>query len=117
MRGKTFIRAAAAALLAVLLVCVSACALAGVPKKPASFAYAYDFDADVLGSGEIARIAQTGQALESATGVQLIAVAVDFLDGDVPGVERERAEQSAVEQPRMAVRADDCVRVVIDRGF
>ena len=43
--------------------------------------------------------------------------AVDFLDGDVLGVERERAEQSAVEQPRMAVRADDCVRVVIDRGF
>lgn len=84
MRGKTFIRAAAAALLAVLLVCVSACALAGVPKKPASFAYAYDFDADVLGSSEIARIAQTGQALESATGVQLIAVAVDFLDGEDP---------------------------------
>lgn len=67
-----------AALMAVLL---CAPALAGVPDKPVEYAYAYDFDADVLGQSEIAKIAQTGQALEDATGIQLIAVAVDFLDG------------------------------------
>lgn len=81
---KNRIRLLAAAVLAALLVCVSACALAGVPGKPKTFAYAYDFDAGVLGSSEIAAITRTGEALENATGVQLIAVAVDFLDGEDP---------------------------------
>ena len=70
------------AALFVLLACAPA--LAGVPGKPREFAYAYDFDADVLGSSEIRRIEETGEALESAAGVQLIAVAVDFLDGMDP---------------------------------
>ena len=69
-------------MLAALLVMLScATALAGVPDKPKEFAYAYDFDADVLSADDIRRIAQTGEALESAAGIQMIAVAVDFLDG------------------------------------
>ena len=59
-------------------------ALADVPDKPDTFAYAYDFDADVLDSSDIATIARYGQALEEATGAQAIAVAVDFLDGMDP---------------------------------
>ena len=59
-------------------------ALAGVPAQPKTFAYAYDFDADVLDADDIGTIAQYGQALEDATGVQVIAVAVDFLDGEDP---------------------------------
>lgn len=78
---KKIVSLVLAALMAVML---CAPALAGVPDKPKEYAYAYDFDADVLGSGEISRIAQTGQALESATGIQMIAVAVDFLDGMDP---------------------------------
>ena len=70
------------AALFVLLACAPA--LAGVPGRPREFAYAYDFDADVLGSSEIRRIEETGEALESAAGVQMIAVAVDFLDGMDP---------------------------------
>ena len=68
----------------VLAMVVSACALADVPDKPDTFAYAYDFGADVLDSGEIAEITMYGQALEDATGVQAIAVAVNFLDGEDP---------------------------------
>ena len=72
-------------LLAAVLALAFACpALAGVPGKPKQFAYAYDFDADVLDSGDIATIEKYGQALEAATGVQAIAVAVDFLDGKDP---------------------------------
>jgi len=73
-------------LLFAALLAVFACApaLAGVPDQPKEFAYAYDFDADVLSADDIRRIAQTGEALESAAGIQLIAVAVDFLDGMDP---------------------------------
>lgn len=59
-------------------------ALADVPDKPDTFAYAYDFDADVLDENDIATIAQYGQALEDATGAQAIAVVVNFLDGEDP---------------------------------
>ncbi len=59
-------------------------ALAAVPDKPDTFAYAYDFDADVLDSADIAAITQYGQALEEATGAQAIAVVVNFLDGEDP---------------------------------
>jgi len=81
---KYRMKSLAALLCTVLLICMSACALAGVPSRPKAFAYAYDFDADVLGSGEIAEIDRIGSALEDATGVQMIAVAVDFLDGEDP---------------------------------
>ena len=71
--------------LAALVIALScAFALADVPDKPRNFAYAYDFDADVLDSGDISRIEETGRALEDATGIQMIAVAVDFLDGEDP---------------------------------
>ena len=59
-------------------------ALAAVPDQPKEFAYAYDFDADVLDSADMATIAQYGQALEEATGAQAIAVVVNFLDGEDP---------------------------------
>ena len=68
----------------VLALAVSVSALAGVPDKPDTFAYAYDFGADVLGANEIETITKYGQALEDATGVQAIAVAVNFLDGEDP---------------------------------
>ena len=72
------------ALLLALALMLGACALADVPDKPATFAYAYDLGADVLGESDIAAITRYGQALEDATGVQAIAVAVDFLDGEDP---------------------------------
>ncbi|MBQ8618255.1 MAG: TPM domain-containing protein [Clostridia bacterium] len=59
-------------------------ALAAVPDKPDTFAYAYDFDADVLDANDMATIAKYGQALEEATGAQAIAVVVNFLDGEDP---------------------------------
>ena len=71
-------------LAAVLMLAVACPALARVPDKPKQFAYAYDFDADVFDSSDIATIEKYGQALEEVTGVQAIAVAVDFLDGKDP---------------------------------
>ncbi len=72
-------------ILAAILVCVlllgASCALAAVPEKPDAYAYAYDFDANVLSSSHMEEIALYGAALEDATGIQVIAVAVDFLDG------------------------------------
>ena len=67
-----------------LAITAGAFALADVPDKPDTFAYAYDFDADVLDSEDIANIEQYGRALEDATGVQAIAVVVNFLDGEDP---------------------------------
>lgn len=64
-----------------MLTLVVPLALADVPAQPDTFAYAYDLNADVLGADEIAQITQYGAALEDATGIQVIAVAVDFLDG------------------------------------
>ena len=72
------------ALLLALALMLGACALADVPDRPATFAYAYDLGADVLDASDIAAITRYGQALEDATGVQAIAVAVDFLDGEDP---------------------------------
>ena len=72
------------ALLLALALMLGACALADVPDRPETFAYAYDLGADVLDESDIAAITQYGQALEDATGVQAIAVAVDFLDGEDP---------------------------------
>lgn len=72
------------ALLLALALMLSACALADVPDRPETFAYAYDLGADVLDANDIAEITRYGQALEDATGVQAIAVAVDFLDGEDP---------------------------------
>ena len=59
-------------------------ASAAVPDKPAQYAYAYDFGGKVLGNSDMETIAAYGEALESATGVQAIAVVVDFLDGMDP---------------------------------
>lgn len=78
---KKYISLILAALMAALL-CMPA--LADVPDKPKQFAYAYDFDADVLDANDMAAIEEYGQALEAATGVQAIAVAVSFLDGMEP---------------------------------
>lgn len=72
-------------LLAILLALIALCpALADVPDQPKTFAYAYDFGADVLDTNEMEEISLYGQALEDATGVQAIAVAVNFLDGMDP---------------------------------
>ena len=67
-----------------LMLGLSGTALAKVPDKPKTFAYAYDFDGGVLDSADMSAINEIGQALESATGVQAIAVVVDFLDGEDP---------------------------------
>lgn len=71
-------------LAAVLALALAFPALSDVPDKPKQFSYAYDFGADVLDSGDMATIEKYGQALEEATGVQAIAVAVNFLDGEDP---------------------------------
>ena len=68
-------------LAAVLMLVLSSAALASVPAKPDTFAYAYDFDGSVLSESDRQAIAETGAALESATGIQAVAVVVDFLDG------------------------------------
>ncbi len=73
-----------AALLAISLLLGASLALAAVPAKPSTFAYAYDFDAGVLSANDIEEISLYGAALEDATGIQVIAVAVDFLDGMDP---------------------------------
>ena len=56
-------------------------ALAAVPAKPSTFSYAYDFDGTVLSSRQMDTIAEYGNALIEATGDQVIAVVVSFLDG------------------------------------
>lgn len=69
-------------LLALLLAAVlGITAAAAVPDKPETFAYAYDFDGSVLSDSDISDITAYGQALEDATGIQVVAVVVDFLDG------------------------------------
>ena len=78
---KKFISILLASVLALAAFCP---VLADVPGKPKQFAYAYDYGADVLDSGDMATIEKYGQALEEATGVQAIAVAVNFLDGMDP---------------------------------
>ena len=77
MKKRLF--AAIAALLFALAPC--AIALADVPDKPAEFAYAYDFSGGVLSRSTLDEIARYGEALEDATGIQAVAVVVDFLDG------------------------------------
>lgn len=69
---------------ALLVMTLGAPALAAVPDKPGTFAYAYDFEGSVLSSSDIAEIERYGSALEDATGIQAIAVVVDFLDGMEP---------------------------------
>ena len=59
-------------------------AQSGVPDKPSEFAYAYDFEGSVLTESTIEEIARYGEALEDATGIQAVAVVVDFLDGKDP---------------------------------
>ena len=68
----------------VLTLAMAVGASASVPDKPSEFAYAYDFDGSVLSSSTKTTIAQYGAALEDATGIQAIAVVVDFLDGEDP---------------------------------
>lgn len=66
------------------LVMTMSAALADVPDKPETFAYAYDFTGNTLSADSMSEMAKYGAALESATGVQAIAVVVDFLDGEKP---------------------------------
>ena len=67
-----------------LLLCLAVGASASVPKRPREFAYAYDYDGSVLSDSSMSVIANYGSALEDATGIQAIAVVVDFLDGQDP---------------------------------
>ena len=66
------------------LVLTMGAALADVPDKPETFAYAYDFTGQTLSADSMSEIAKYGAELEAATGIQAIAVAVDFLDGMKP---------------------------------
>ena len=68
----------------VLALALAVGASASVPSKPSEFAYAYDYDGSVLSSSTKNTIEQYGKALEDATGIQAIAVVVDFLDGQDP---------------------------------
>ena len=68
----------------VLTLAMAVGASASVPDKPSEFACAYDFDGSVLSSSTKTTIEQYGAALEEATGIQTIAVVVDFLDGEDP---------------------------------
>ena len=68
----------------VLTLAMAVGASASVPDKPSEFAYAYDFDGSVLSNSTKTTIEQYGAALEEATGIQTIAVVVDFLDGEDP---------------------------------
>lgn len=77
-------RFAALILALVLVLALAGGAVAGVPDKPSAFSYAYDFTGKVLSDSDISEIAGYGQALYDATGVQAIAVVVDFLDGADP---------------------------------
>ena len=70
-----------AALLALVLALTAAFALADVPDKPKEFDYAFDFSGDVLSDATVGTIREYGEALEDATGNQVIAVVVDYLDG------------------------------------
>ena len=67
-----------------LMLALTVGASAAVPKKPSEFAYAYDYDGSVLSGSTLDTIAQYGAALEDATGIQAVAVVVDFLDGQDP---------------------------------
>ena len=67
-----------------LMLALAVGASAAVPKKPGEFAYAYDYDGSVLSGSTLDTIAQYGAALEDATGIQAVAVVVDFLDGQDP---------------------------------
>lgn len=64
-----------------LVMLFAATALAAVPAKPSEYAYAYDYSSGVLTDSDIATISQYGRALEEATGNQVIALVVSFLDG------------------------------------
>ena len=68
----------------VLALALAVGASASVPSKPSEFAYAYDYDGSVLSSSTKNTIEQYGKALEDATGIQAVAVVVDFLDGQDP---------------------------------
>ena len=67
-----------------LMLALAVGASAAVPKKPGEFAYAYDYDGSVLSGSTLDTISQYGAALEDATGIQAVAVVVDFLDGQDP---------------------------------
>ena len=67
-----------------LMLCLAVGASASVPSKPSEFAYAYDYDGSVLSASSKSVIENYGSALEDATGIQAIAVVVDFLNGQDP---------------------------------
>ena len=73
-----------ALLVALVLALAAACGVAAVPDKPSEFSYAYDFTGKVLSDSDVSEIESYGQALYDATGVQAVAVVVDFLDGADP---------------------------------
>jgi len=72
------------AVLLLALLMLLGVAAADVPDQPDTFAYAYDFTGKVLSGNDVEMISMYGAALEEATGVQAVAVVVDFLDGMDP---------------------------------
>ncbi|MCR4707520.1 MAG: TPM domain-containing protein [Clostridiales bacterium] len=75
-------------LIALMLVLFAGNALAGIPDKPSSFQFVYDYT-DTLSSADKEEIAAYGQALLDATGGskdgdEAVALVVDFLDGMEP---------------------------------
>lgn len=69
---------------ALLLGMMASLALADVPAKPSEFSYVYDFSGNTMSSRDEETIVAYGEALEDATGIQAVAVVVDFLDGEDP---------------------------------
>ncbi|MCL1963750.1 MAG: TPM domain-containing protein, partial [Firmicutes bacterium] len=66
--------------LSLLLAGVPLCGLAAVPSAPMEAFYVNDF-ADVISDADRRAMLAMGQALEDATGAQVVAVTVRFLDG------------------------------------
>lgn len=69
---------------ALLLGMMASFALADVPAKPSEFSYVYDFSGNTMSSRDEETIMAYGEALEEATGIQAVAVVVDFLGGEDP---------------------------------
>ena len=74
-------RLKAAGILLMIFCLLLGTATAAVKPKPSRFSYFYDFDGNVLSSSQEKTIREYGEALAAATGDQVIAVVVDFLDG------------------------------------
>ncbi len=102
----------AALVMLVVALAIGATALAAVPDKPDHYTYVYDY-ADVLSMSDVQYIVELGASLEAATGVQMIAVTVEFLDGMDPA---DYATDLINEWGIGSKKEDDGVVILLARG-